>query len=60
MSKKPHKVEEAATPYTARKPVKAAPAPTKSAVRPADDATFKKIADKIFAERKELLHKLAQ
>lgn len=58
VSKKPHKVEEAAPPYTAKQPVKAAPAPTQP--RPSDDAAFQRITDKIFAERKELLRKLAR
>ena len=58
VSKKPHKVEEAATPYTTKKPVKAEPAPAQP--RPSDDAAFQRITDKIFAERKELLRKLAQ
>lgn len=62
MSKKPPKVKEAATPYTAKKPaVKAAATePATPGGRSADDATFKKVTDKIFSERKELLHKLAQ
>lgn len=58
MSKKPRKVGEAAADYAAKnvpnKP--AAPEPE----RTSDDAAFKKVVDKIFAERKELLHKLAQ
>ncbi|MBI2813240.1 MAG: hypothetical protein HYX71_03020 [Opitutae bacterium] len=58
MSKKPHKVEEAATPYTAKKPVQAALAPAQP--RPSDDAAFQRVTEKIFAERKELLRKLAQ
>ncbi len=59
MNKKPHKAEEAAAPYTAKKPVKAAPATKPSAVS-VSDAAFKRVADKIFTERKELLRKLAQ
>ena len=59
VSKKPHKVQEATAPYTAKKPVKAAVAPKTSAAS-ADDAAFKRATDKIFTERKELLRKLAQ
>jgi hypothetical protein len=63
VSKKPRKVDEAATPYAAKKPVKVAAASPKSTVpggQTVDAAAFKKVADKIFSERKELLHKLAQ
>ena len=62
MSKKPRKVEESAAPYTAKKPAGKASAPkiTESGAKRVDDAAFKKIADKIFSERKALLHKLAQ
>lgn len=59
MSKKPSKVEESQSSYAAKKPAKAAARAPKS-TGPADDAAFKKVADKIFSERKELLHKLAQ
>lgn len=62
MKPKPDKVEEPTAPYTAKKAV-AQPVGAKSpapAVKPADDAAFERVADKIFAERKELLHKLAQ
>ena len=57
---KPRKVEEPVTPYTAtlKSPVKAsAPADKKNDV---DEATFHRVVDKIFTERKELLRKLAQ
>ena len=39
-----------------------ATAPTRVKLERGDsaDAVFKKVADKIFSERKELLHKLAQ
>lgn len=57
VSKKPSKVGEPQASYAAKKPAKAAPA-TKRAV--ASDADFKRITDKLFTERKELLHKLAQ
>ena len=63
VSKKPHKIEEPKAAYAAPKPAKAATASPKSTVprgQMVDDAAFKKVADKIFSERKELLHKLAQ
>lgn len=62
MTKKPRKIEEASTSYTAKKPATkaAAAGPAKPGVRETDDTAFKKAADKIFSERKELLHKLAQ
>jgi hypothetical protein len=59
---KPDKVEEPTAPYAAKKAV-AQPAGVNlsaPAAKPADDAAFERVADKIFAERKELLHKLAQ
>jgi len=62
VSKKPHKVNEPQIPYAAKKPVKAATS-LKSTVpggQTVDDAAFKKVTDKIFSERKDLLHKLAQ
>jgi hypothetical protein len=61
VSKKPRKVQEPTAPYTAKKPVKAAA--LKSTVpggQTVNDAEFKKVTDKIFSERKDLLHKLAQ
>jgi len=63
VSKKPHKVNEPQIPYAAKKPVKVAAASLKSTVpggQTVDDAAFKKVTDKIFSERKDLLHKLAQ
>jgi hypothetical protein len=54
VKKKPTKVEESAAHYSAKKTNPAANTPE------AADATFKKVTDKIFSERKELLHKLAQ
>jgi len=59
VSKKPPKVGEASTPYAAKKPAKAVISPISNPA-PTDDAAFKRIADKIFTERKELLRKLAQ
>jgi len=62
MSKKPQKVGEAAAPYTAKKPLKGKTAPKAVSTEQsgAANAAFSKVADKIFSERKELLHKLAQ
>jgi hypothetical protein len=62
---KPRKVQEPAGTYAAKPPAKRAPAAPaqKTAsphVRDLDDATVQKLADKIFSERKDLLHKLAQ
>jgi hypothetical protein len=62
MSKKPRKIEEAAGRYAIKKSTEKSSAPnlaTPEAKR-ADKATFSKIAEKIFRERKQLLHKLAQ
>lgn len=55
MSKKPSKVNEPQTPYTAKKPAKG-----ESKKSATDDAELHRIATKIFSERKELLRKLAQ
>jgi hypothetical protein len=61
VKRKPAKVGESVAPYAARKPGKrGAPTPTEPGLRQVDDAAFQKVADKIFAERKELLRKLAQ
>jgi hypothetical protein len=64
VNRKLHKVEESAAPYTAQNPAaKAAAAAAKQTepdVRAAVDVDFNRTADKIFTERKELLHKLAQ
>jgi hypothetical protein len=58
VNKKPSKVAESASSYAAKKPAKAAaPASGKAG---ANNAEFQRIAGKIFAERKELLRKLAQ
>jgi hypothetical protein len=62
---KPRKVGEPAGTYAAKPPAKRAPAAAVSKAaaphgRDLDDATAQKLADKIFAERKDLLHKLAQ
>lgn len=58
MKKKPAKIEEPATPYPGKKPAKAVAVGAES--HETDDATFKRISEKIFAERKDLLRKLAQ
>ena len=63
MNRRKNKVEETAASYAAKPPAKADASVSKPAEpggRTLDDATFKKISDKIFSERKELLHKLAQ
>ncbi len=62
MDRKPDRAEETAAPYGVSQPKAKLPAATKSEKnkRPVDTAAFKKVADKIFSERKELLHKLAQ
>ena len=57
MSKKPHKVGEPKAAYAAKKPAKAARVPKPVAT---GDTEFRRITDKLFTERKELLHKLAQ
>jgi hypothetical protein len=62
---KPRKVQEPAGTYAAKTPAKqapAAPAPKTAAagVRYADDATFRKAADKVFKTHEELFRKLAQ
>ncbi len=58
VSKKPHKVGEPKAAYAAKKPAKAA-TPASDAAG-GEQAEFKRIADKLLTERKELLHKLAQ
>lgn len=63
VSKKPHKVEEAATPYVAKKPAVPAAAPkTDQAgqIRYIDTGTARKLTAKIFKEHDELFRKLAQ
>jgi len=62
---KPRKVREPAGTYAAKPPAKRAPAAaaqktTSSGVRYADDATFRKAADKVFKTHEELFRKLAQ
>ena len=58
VSKKPQKVEETAAPYAAKKATQPAAPATKKAE--AEDREFHRITGKLFKERKELLHKLAQ
>ena len=55
---KPRKVEEPQAPYAAKRPAKAVVRAPQKAVH--DGAEFKRVTDKLFRERKELLHKLAQ
>jgi len=60
---KPHKVEEPAGTYAAspKQPAKASTVGSAGAsVRYARSEDVRKVADKIFAERKELFRKLAQ
>ena len=57
MKRKNPKVEEPAAPYVAKKP----PARiARMATGQAGDAAFRQAAGKVFAERKDLLRKLAQ
>jgi hypothetical protein len=56
VSKKPHKVDETKAAYATKKPAKAAAVTPKKAGK----TEFQRIAGKLFAERKDLLHKLAQ
>ncbi|MDQ5980788.1 MAG: hypothetical protein QG602_3766 [Verrucomicrobiota bacterium] len=56
---KPRKVEEPQATYAAKKPAKAASS-TKPGPASTSDEAFKRVTDKIFTERKELLRKLAQ
>lgn len=58
VDKKPHRAEEPKAAYPAKKPLAAAAAGSPS--RQVDEATAKRITEKIFSERKELLRKLAQ
>lgn len=61
MSKKPHKVEETTTPYAAKKPAKAAPAPVQAnQVRYIDRATARRLTKDILDKHSELFRKLAQ
>ncbi len=63
MSKKPQKVTEPSAPYTAKKPVKAAPAPVANKdgqVRYIDPATARKLTKDILDKRHDLFRKLAQ
>lgn len=60
MCKKPSKVNEAQVPCPSEEPTKLDPRPESGSVRYIDDATFKKISDKIFKTRHELFRKLAQ
>ena len=60
---KPHKIAESAGTYTASAKQPAKPStivPVGSGARYARSEDVRKVADKIFAERKELFRKLAQ
>lgn len=59
MSKKPHKVEETQAPYAPARVTKAAAPAGKPAIA-REDKEFRRITEKLFAERKELLSKLAE
>ena len=61
VKKKRTKVEESATPYAAKKPAKAAPAPAQPGeIRYATPDQVKKAAQEVFEVHKELFRKLAQ
>lgn len=66
VSKKPRKIEEAATPYAAKKPVPAMAKPAYSttspapAIRYASPEQVRKAAEKVFKVHEELFRKLAQ
>ena len=64
MSKKPHKAEEAATPYTAKQPVKADALMSKAnesrQVRYANPEQARKAIEKVFQVHHELFRKLAK
>ena len=60
VSKKPHKVEEAATPYTAKPPVKAALAPAQTGIRYADLAKVRETNAKLIRVHQIVLQKLAR
>ena len=58
---KPHKVQEPAGTYSAKKiPAKVAATPEQPTIRYADNATFRKNADKVFKTHANLFRKLAQ
>jgi hypothetical protein len=58
VKKKPAKIEEPKATYPAKKLAKAVAVRADS--RETNDATFKRLTEKIFTERKDLLRKLAQ
>ncbi len=62
MNRKSHKIEEPASPYVAKRPAKKGIGRklAKPGVSTTGDAAFDRVAGNIFAERKELLRKLAQ
>ena len=60
VSKKPSKVQETATPYTAKQPVKAAPATSKPGPRSADLEKVRAGNAKLVQVHRKVLQKLAQ
>lgn len=58
MNRKADKVEETAATYTAKSAEKGSTNSKSTGAK--NDAAFRKATEKIFSERKELLHKLAQ
>ena len=63
VSKKPHKVEEAATTYTAKQPVKAAPAPRADEarqIRYIDPERARRLTKEILDKHHDLFRRLAQ
>ena len=60
MKKRTVKVEESATPYAAKKPAKAEPAPTQSALRYADLGKVRETNAKLIQVHRVVLQKLAQ
>ena len=64
VNKKPHKVEETGTPYTAKKPVKAAAAMPKAEevpqIRYIDPETARKLTKDILDKHHDLFRRLAQ
>jgi hypothetical protein len=62
VSKKPHKVDEPASPYPAKKPAKKAAGSTDPSqpVRYVDRDTARKLTQEILDKRQDLFRKLAQ
>lgn len=60
VKKKPAKIEESATPYAAKKPAKAEPAPAQPGIRFADLAKVRETNAKLIQVHRVVLQKLAQ